>query len=239
MALWDRAMRIWDVHPGYLNRQSLLGEHRELHGIVSIIVNKKKGYARHPETLRWADYEWALNLRHRLLAAEMALRNFTDKSPVTTRKNKGLWPKTYIDSPFDQFAILSEKYRDKEPGRIGLPRTAQDIWAHHKYSVLARDPALYKKIGREVAQMSPAHDFSELADLLTQTLRAAPSAGGIRNALLHMWGYVSDYSDASAHHIETWSLNRLFKEMQAAALAARQPYLLSSTALSELRVWIR
>jgi len=34
-------MRIWDIHPGYLNRQSLLGEHRELHGIFSIITNKK------------------------------------------------------------------------------------------------------------------------------------------------------------------------------------------------------
>ncbi len=231
-------MRVWDIHPGYLNRQSLLGEHRELHGIVSIIVNKKKGYARHPETLRWVDCGWALNLRHRLLAAEMSLRNFTDKSPVTTRKNKGMWPQTYIDSPFDQFAILCEKYRDKEPGRIGLPHTAQDIWAHHKYSVLARDPNLYKKIGRGVAQMSPAQDFKELAVLLTETSRTAPSAGGIRNALLHMWGYVSDYSDAPARHIETWSLNRLFNEMQAAALAAQQPYLMASTALTELKVWI-
>jgi len=31
-------MRLWDINPGYLNRQSLLGEHRELHGIVSILV---------------------------------------------------------------------------------------------------------------------------------------------------------------------------------------------------------
>nr|WP_320015958.1 pyrimidine dimer DNA glycosylase/endonuclease V [uncultured Desulfobacter sp.] len=37
-------MRIWDLHPGYLNRRSLLGEHRELHGMASIIVNGKKGY---------------------------------------------------------------------------------------------------------------------------------------------------------------------------------------------------
>jgi len=50
-------MRVWDINPGYLNRQSLLGEHRELHGIISIIVNKKKGYANHPETVRWVGYE--------------------------------------------------------------------------------------------------------------------------------------------------------------------------------------
>ena len=67
-------MRIWDLNPGYLNRQSLLGEHRELHGIVSILVNKKKGYAKHPETLRWVKHGWALTMRHNLLAAEMSLR---------------------------------------------------------------------------------------------------------------------------------------------------------------------
>ncbi|WP_319576332.1 pyrimidine dimer DNA glycosylase/endonuclease V [uncultured Desulfobacter sp.] len=69
-------MRIWDLHPGYLNRRSLLGEHRELHGMASIIVNGKKGYARHPETLRWMNFGWALNKRHQLLSAEMKLRGF-------------------------------------------------------------------------------------------------------------------------------------------------------------------
>ena len=95
-------MRIWDLHPGYLNRQSLLGEHRELHGMVSIIVNGKKGYSRHPETLRWMDFSWALNKRHQMLAGEMKLRGYNDKSPVAIRKNKDKWPDTYIDEPFDQ-----------------------------------------------------------------------------------------------------------------------------------------
>jgi hypothetical protein len=49
-------MRIWDIDPGYLNRQSLLGEQREPHGIVSLIVNGKKGYSRNPETRRWLNH---------------------------------------------------------------------------------------------------------------------------------------------------------------------------------------
>jgi hypothetical protein len=32
-------MRVWDVNPGYLNRPSLLGEHREIHAIVSILTH--------------------------------------------------------------------------------------------------------------------------------------------------------------------------------------------------------
>ena len=72
-------MRIWDVHPGYLNRQSLLGEHHELHGLVNVLTQNKKGYSKHPETLRWVGYGWALKQRHALLAAEMALRDYEDK----------------------------------------------------------------------------------------------------------------------------------------------------------------
>lgn len=35
----DMLMRVWDLSPGHLNDRSLLGEHRELHGIVSILAN--------------------------------------------------------------------------------------------------------------------------------------------------------------------------------------------------------
>ncbi|MFH7320541.1 pyrimidine dimer DNA glycosylase/endonuclease V [Desulfurivibrio sp. D14AmB] len=112
-------MRVWDIHPGYLNRLSLLGEHRELHGIVAIISQGKKGYSRHPETRRWAGHGWALAQRHRLLACEMALRGFTDRSPVELTGRPGSWPVSYLDVPAAQFARLAEKYRDKEPGRPG------------------------------------------------------------------------------------------------------------------------
>jgi len=32
-------MRLWDIRPGYLNRKSLLGEHRERYGFVSLLVH--------------------------------------------------------------------------------------------------------------------------------------------------------------------------------------------------------
>ncbi len=231
-------MRIWDISPGYLNRQSLLGEHCELHAIVSIMINRKKGYSNHPEAVRWAGYGWALKQRHRLLAAEMSLRGFTDESPVTTRARKGVWPGTYIDEPFRQFQILDAKYRNKEHGRIPLPKNAQQLWSHHKYSVLARDVNLYKKLGRNVSGMKPRNDFSELAKIVTGLLRKPPSIGGLRNALQHMWGHVSDCPSAPKGDVESWSLSRLLEEIQRRSLASEESYLISSTALSELKVWI-
>ncbi|MEJ2688471.1 MAG: DUF1722 domain-containing protein [Deltaproteobacteria bacterium] len=204
-----------------------------------MLVYGKKGYSRHPETVRWIDYGWALQQRHRLLAAEMSLRGFTDRSPVEMSTGRGSWPPRYIDEPFRQFQILESKYRHKEKGRIPLPRNAQQLWSHHKYSVLARDQGLYREFGREVAGMKPHHDFSELAMKLTALLRISPSAGGIRNALQHMWGYVSAACPAPPENaIEFWSCDRLLQEIQRRALEVAQPFLLCSTALSELQAWL-
>lgn len=232
-------MRIWDLHPGYLNRGSLLGEHRELHGMVSIIVNRKKGYARHPETLRWMAFGWALNKRHQLLAAEMKLRGYNDKSPVRTRKNKGLWPDTFIAEPDVQIRLLGEKYQDKEPGRIPLPQNAQQMWRLHKYAVMARSVPLYKKIGGDVARLGPRDDFGDLARLLVETLRTPPAQGGLKNALQHMWGYVSDRYEGPRQAVSGWSPTVLLDRIQDLALTHRQPYLTESVALSELAVWIQ
>jgi hypothetical protein len=67
-------MRVWDVNPGYLNRQSLLGEHRDIHAMVSILTDGKMGYARHPETRRWAKARWTLQVRHDLVVPEIDRR---------------------------------------------------------------------------------------------------------------------------------------------------------------------
>lgn len=230
-------MRIWDINPGYLNRQSLLGEHRELHGIVSIITQKKKGYAKHPETLRWSGYGWALKQRHRLLAAEMALRGYTDRSPVLTRSRKNRWPGVYIDTPFRQFQILSSKYKDKDQGRIPLPDNTQALWRQHKYSAMARNPGLYKTIGRQVALTEPPAAYSVLADRLTEILRLRPSEGGIRNALQHMWGHVHRERDKGCN-VTAWSLMKLMQTIQQRAQDDQEPYLLQSTALGELIAWV-
>jgi len=207
--------------------------------MVSIIVNGKKGYSRHPETLRWMDCGWALNKRHQLLSAEMRLRGYNDKSPVHTRKNKGRWPDTFIDEPYVQIRLLREKYRDKEPGRIPLPQNAQQIWRQHKYAVMARNVSLYKKIGADVARMSPRDDFSGLARLLVETLRTPPSQGGLKNALQHMWGYVSDGYKASRAPLHAWPLTDLLARIQDLTFKHSQPYLMESVALSELAVWIK
>jgi hypothetical protein len=45
-------MRVWDIEAELLCNSHLLGEHREIHAIWAILIENKKGYSHHPETLR-------------------------------------------------------------------------------------------------------------------------------------------------------------------------------------------
>ena len=224
-------MRVWDVHPGYLNRQSLLGEHREIHGLLSILEHGKTGYSRHPETLRWKGHLWAARRRHDHLVEEMTLRGYRHHSPVVHRGRRGRWPETFVDTPAEQFRILARKYVDREPGRIPLPTRTQQLWAQHKYSVLARDPTLYREIGLHVAPLKGRAGFDELASELVDLLRRQPTRGRLRNAVEHMWGYVADGGAAPE------VLGELFEETQTRVVDREVTYLLHSTALSDLAAW--
>ena len=104
-------MRIWDISPKKLCRNHLLGEHRELHAIWSVLVNGKKGYARHPETLRWKGKLKALYGRHEALVSEMAARGYRHLSPLAKRQATGSAKQTiYVDRLRKQLVILRNKH---------------------------------------------------------------------------------------------------------------------------------
>lgn len=226
-------MRIWDIHPGYLDRQRLLAEHRELHGVVAVTTRALAGYAAHPETKRWRGFGWACAKRHRLLATEMAFRGYRDRTPVRLRKAPIQWPRTFIDAPAAQFALLAAKYAGEGRGRIPLPRSAQELWAQHKYSVMARSQAAYRDLGRRVSAL-PGPAMDELALDLVCWLRRPPAPGDTRNALQHMWGYTKT-ANASFHRLAPATA---LKRIQRAAVAENTGYLLTQTALTELAAWL-
>ena len=103
-------MRIWDLEPDLLCRNHLLGEHRELHAIWSILTNGKSGYARHPETLRWEGKLKALYLRHEALVTEMTNRKHNHANPLDEGLASGhSEQKEYVDSLSEQLNILRKK----------------------------------------------------------------------------------------------------------------------------------
>ena len=82
-------MRIWDISPRRLCRAHLLGEHRELHAIWVVLTQGKRGYSRHPETLRWKGKLRALYRRHGAQVVEMGRRNYRHRSPLDRRLATG------------------------------------------------------------------------------------------------------------------------------------------------------
>lgn len=103
-------MRIWDIAPEKLCRNHLLGEHRELHAIWSILLYNKKGYARHPETIRWKGKLKALYLRHEQLVNEMGRRGYHHYSPLERSLATGFDKQdVFVDSPDEQVRLLQTK----------------------------------------------------------------------------------------------------------------------------------
>jgi hypothetical protein len=93
---YREAIRIWDLDPAVLCDRHLLGEHRELHAIWSILTTGKRGYARHPETLRWRGRLAALHARHDRQVEEMHRRGFRHLSPLDANLAKGARRQTVL-----------------------------------------------------------------------------------------------------------------------------------------------
>lgn len=105
-----RTLRVWDLPPHMLCRNHLLGEHREIHAIWSVLTRGRHGYSRHPETLRWRGKLAALYRRHESVRGEMEHRGFTHRSPLDHRLATGRTVQDdYVDSPVDQRKILQGK----------------------------------------------------------------------------------------------------------------------------------
>ncbi|MCJ7772971.1 MAG: YbgA family protein, partial [Desulfobacterales bacterium] len=160
------------------------------------------------------------------------------RSPVLIDGRKDKWPLKYIDLPHSQFALLKKKYEVKPNGRIFLPKTTQELWANHKYSVLARDPEKYSEIGKKVSGLRKRDGFDETCFKLIELLRQRPIKGRIRNALTHMWGHVSKYTDKDKGFINSMNEKELLREIQHFTIKHQEPYLVGSTALCDLGTWL-
>jgi hypothetical protein len=103
-------LRVWDISPKKLCKNHLLGEHNEIHGLWSIIINNKKGYSKHPETLRWRGKLKALYNRHEEIVNEMKNRSFKHNSPLEKTKATGSKIQNeFVNTVEEQIQILREK----------------------------------------------------------------------------------------------------------------------------------
>ena len=105
-----KKMRIWDIEPKSICNKHLLGEHRELHAVWSILTCNKKGYRHHPEVLRWKEKLKALFNRHEQEVREMKRRGYAHYTPLNRELAIGKEKQDeLIDSIDKQKEILRNK----------------------------------------------------------------------------------------------------------------------------------
>ena len=76
----------------------------------SIIINDKKAYAHHPETMRWRGKLKALYMRHEALAMEMTKRGYKHHTPLDPALATGeAVQEDFVDSYEKQVRILKER----------------------------------------------------------------------------------------------------------------------------------
>jgi hypothetical protein len=88
----------------------LLGEHRELHALWTVLTQHKKGYSKHPETLRWEGKLKALYKRHEILVLEMDKRGYNHHTDLDILLAQGSSKQdVFINTVFEQKQILKKK----------------------------------------------------------------------------------------------------------------------------------
>lgn len=189
-------MRVWDVHPGYLSRSSLLGQHVEIHALISVLSGNKKGYRSHPETLRWEGHLGKLQRRHDLTVKEMELRGFRHNSPCELNDYIEASPErlSYVDHPVEQFALLGQKYLSRlQEGRIPLAHRGSDFWAHHSYSVMARGCSFHDEIHSYVQQENDLfiREEGNLVDRVLAILERPVIEKDLLNVVNILWSIVN------------------------------------------------
>ncbi|MGO4691901.1 pyrimidine dimer DNA glycosylase/endonuclease V [Glaciibacter sp. 2TAF33] len=65
-------MRLWSIHPRYLDRQALIAGWREALLAQSVLVAPGRGYSKHPQLLRFTEHDEPLTAMAHFLAAYLA-----------------------------------------------------------------------------------------------------------------------------------------------------------------------
>ena len=106
-------VRIWKTPLYFLNRKRLLGEHFELHVILSAILRGKGAWFNHPQTKRFYNHIGELKYRHREQVREMLRRGYNHKSPLLNVDDVKEEIYTYTtEEMLGDLEILSERQKE-------------------------------------------------------------------------------------------------------------------------------
>lgn len=220
---------IFEVDAGFLDNETLSAQMRHL----MLLATADGETQRTSLPACWLGHETALAVRVNQLIAEMKLRAKAVPESLPQGEESIIWPAFSTTSLEEQLDFIRARRDAGQLGRIRPPRNDHELWACYKYSVLARNHQAYQRLGQRVA--ARAVSMEVLWRELIHACQVTPMRGSVRNALQHMWGYISNHSKLNP---QTDDLKGLLREVQVQAGTHNSTYLLNSTALGELALWV-
>ncbi|MFH1458999.1 MAG: pyrimidine dimer DNA glycosylase/endonuclease V [Candidatus Omnitrophota bacterium] len=126
-------MRLWSIHPQYLDTKGLLALWREALLAKCILENKTKGYQKHPQLLRFRNQKsplGAINFYLKEIYNESRKRNFHfDSSKIGAKICKNSIPVTTGQIKYE-FKHLLSKLKQRDRIKYDLLKSNKNIQTH-------------------------------------------------------------------------------------------------------------
>ena len=135
-------MRLWSIHPRYLDSKGLVALWREGPLAQKVLAGETRGYRNHPQLERFRSSNnplGAVASYLRAVAAEADARNYKfDKTKIARRSLRGKLTVTDGQLSYER-AHLGEKLKTRAPERLANLFSEEDIEVHPLLYVIQGD----------------------------------------------------------------------------------------------------
>ncbi len=134
-------MRLWSLHPRYLDRQGLVACWREALLAQAVLAGRTKGYRHHPQLQRFracADPLASVGVYLRHVAAEADARDYRfDRTRIIADDDATAPPIEVTEGQLAfEHAHLASKLRVRDPGRLATLGSGAAVAAHPLFRVV-------------------------------------------------------------------------------------------------------
>ncbi|MFH2012907.1 MAG: pyrimidine dimer DNA glycosylase/endonuclease V [Pseudomonadota bacterium] len=142
-------MRLWSIHPKYLDTQGLIALWRETLLAKKVLQNKTKGYKNHPQLIRFKNHSSplnAINIYLREILEESKRRNFKfDSSKIGSIRTVN---KISVSSGQIQFEFecLLNKLKERDKIKYNLLKDKKRIETHPLFRNISGEVERWEKM---------------------------------------------------------------------------------------------
>ena len=132
-------MRIWSIHPKYLDRQGLLAVWRETLLAKKVLENKTKGYKNHPQLIRFKNSkspEKSIDAYLKGIWFEAKERGYSFNEEKFKKSNEKIFLEVTKGQVEYEFAHLLKKLEKRDVVKFEKIKYIEEIEAHPLFKIV-------------------------------------------------------------------------------------------------------